>query len=87
MDIFRPEKMQSMQKKQVYVETYGCQMNMADTEKVLEIVKQDREWIIRGREECEHYWIGTGERNAGRLGDGQLHRTEPERVYGHWTLD
>ena len=39
---------------------------MADTEKVLELAKQEREWLVRGREECAHYWVGTGERNGGR---------------------
>ena len=27
---------------------------------------QEREWISRGRAECAHYWVGTGERSGGR---------------------
>jgi len=58
---------------------------MADTEKVLELVKQEREWIVRGREECAHYWVGTGERAAGR-GLGQLHLADSHQVHRFLTL-
>ena len=38
MNIFRSEKLFPMRKKQVYLETYGCQMNVADSEVVLSIM-------------------------------------------------
>jgi len=38
MNIFRSEKLFPVIKKQVYLETYGCQMNVADSEVVLSIM-------------------------------------------------
>ena len=38
MNIFHSEKLFPMIKKQVYLETYGCQMNVADSEVVLSIM-------------------------------------------------
>ena len=29
-------------------------------------IEQKREWLDRGREDCAHYWVGTGERSGGR---------------------
>jgi tRNA-2-methylthio-N6-dimethylallyladenosine synthase len=59
MDIFRPEKMQSMQKKQVYVETYGCQMNVADSEVVLSIMNDNGFGITQSPGDADVIFINT----------------------------
>ena len=41
-------KIQPMQKKLVYVETYGCQMNVADSEVVLSIMNDGGFGITEG---------------------------------------
>jgi len=59
MDIFRPEKMQSMQKKQVYVETYGCQMNVADSEVVLSIMNDNGFGITQSPGDADVIFVNT----------------------------
>ena len=59
MDIFRPEKMQSMQKKQVYVETYGCQMNVADSEVVLSIMCDNGFGITQSPGDADVIFVNT----------------------------
>ena len=59
MDIFRPEKMQSMQKKQVYVETYGCQMNVADSEVILSIMTDNGFGITQSPGDADVIFVNT----------------------------
>ena len=59
MDIFRPEKMQPMQKKQVYVETYGCQMNVADSEVVLSIMNDNGFGITQSPGDADVIFVNT----------------------------
>ena len=59
MDIFRAEKMKSMQKKQVYVETYGCQMNVADSEVVLSIMNDNGFGITQSPGNADVIFVNT----------------------------
>ena len=59
MDIFRAEKLKSMQKKQVYVETYGCQMNVADSEVVLSIMNDGGFGITQSPDNADVIFVNT----------------------------
>ena len=52
-------KMQSMQKKQVYIETYGCQMNVADTEVVLSIMSDTGFGITKNPGNADVIFVNT----------------------------
>ena len=59
MDIFGAEKIAPMEKKQVYVETYGCQMNVADSEVVLSIMNDTGFGITQSPGEADIIFINT----------------------------
>ena len=59
MNIFRAEKPKSMQKKQVYVETYGCQMNVADSEVVLSIMNDNGFGITQSPGDADVIFVNT----------------------------
>jgi tRNA-2-methylthio-N6-dimethylallyladenosine synthase len=59
MDIFRAEKLKFMQKKQVYVETYGCQMNVADSEVVLSIMNDGGFGITQSPDNADVIFVNT----------------------------
>ncbi len=59
MDIFRAEKPEYMQKKQIYVETYGCQMNVADSEVVLSIMNDGGFGITQSPDNADVIFVNT----------------------------
>lgn len=77
-------------KKKVYIETYGCQMNVADSEVVLSILKTDGYEITDDIESADVILVNTcsvrenaEERVLGRLGDFKNKKNKnPEIVVG-----
>ena len=59
MNIFRSEKLSSMRKKQVYLETYGCQMNVADSEVVLRIMSDTGFGVTQNADEADVIFVNT----------------------------
>jgi len=80
----------TMHKNNVYIETYGCQMNVADTELVLGILKNSGYGITKKAEEADVILINTcsirenaEQRIYGRLGSFKALKNEkPELVVG-----
>ncbi|MBI5214714.1 MAG: tRNA (N6-isopentenyl adenosine(37)-C2)-methylthiotransferase MiaB [Ignavibacteriae bacterium] len=78
------------QKKQVYLETYGCQMNVADSELVLGLLDKDGYDITNSISDADVILVNTcsvrenaEQRVYGRLGKfKQLKRERPEVVVG-----
>ena len=52
-------KLKLMQKKQVYVETYGCQMNVADSEVVLSIMNDNGYGITHSAGNADVIFVNT----------------------------
>jgi tRNA-2-methylthio-N6-dimethylallyladenosine synthase len=79
-----------MQKNNVYIETYGCQMNLADTEIVLGILKKQGYDVTDKPEDADVVLINTcsirdnaEQRIYGRIGNLKtLKRNKPELVLG-----
>ncbi len=77
-------------KKKVYIETYGCQMNVADTELILSILKSDGYDITDDIESADVILVNTcsvrenaEERIIGRLGDFKNKKSKkPEIIVG-----
>lgn len=59
MNIFRSEKLFPMIKKQVYLETYGCQMNVADSEVVLGIMSDTGFGITQDAANADVIFVNT----------------------------
>ncbi|MDP2209090.1 MAG: tRNA (N6-isopentenyl adenosine(37)-C2)-methylthiotransferase MiaB [Bacteroidota bacterium] len=76
--------------KKVYIETYGCQMNVADSEVVLSILKKDGYEIIEDISSADVILVNTcsvrenaEERIIGRLGEFKRHKmNNPDVVVG-----
>jgi tRNA-2-methylthio-N6-dimethylallyladenosine synthase len=79
-----------MQKNNVYIETYGCQMNLADTEIVLGILKKQGYDVTDNPEEADVVLLNTcsirenaEQRIYGRIGNLKtLKQNKPELVLG-----
>ena len=79
-----------MEKNKVYIETYGCQMNLADTEIILGILQNNGYTISKDAESADLVLLNTcsirdnaEQRIYGRLGNlKNLKETKPEMVLG-----
>ena len=79
-----------MQKSKVYIETYGCQMNLADTEIVLGILQNNGYSITREAQDADVVLVNTcsirenaEQRVYGRLGNFKnLKDSKPELIVG-----
>ncbi|MGE5400030.1 MAG: tRNA (N6-isopentenyl adenosine(37)-C2)-methylthiotransferase MiaB [Ignavibacteriales bacterium] len=79
-----------MSKNNIYIETYGCQMNLADTEIVMGILKKNGYEITKNAEDASVILLNTcsvrenaEQRIYGRLGNFKTLKTEkPELVVG-----
>src|SRR5258706_460755 len=78
------------QKRRVYVETYGCQMNLADTEVVLSLLSHDGYQLTGELSEADLVLVNTcrvreqaEKRIYGRLGEfKRLKREKPGVIVG-----
>src|ERR1043166_5734713 len=78
------------QKKQVYIETYGCQMNVADSEVVLSVLQDEGYTVTATLEEADVILVNTcsvrenaEQRVYGRLGEfKRLKKQRPELIVG-----
>src|ERR1043166_2421086 len=78
------------QKKQVYIETYGCQMNVADSEVVLSVLQDEGYTVTATLEEADVILVNTcsvrenaEQRAYGRLGEfKRLKKQRPELIVG-----
>lgn len=76
--------------KRVYVETYGCQMNVADTEVVLGLLDKDRYEVTNSPDDADVVLINTCSirenaetRVYGRLGEfKRMKRSKPDLIVG-----
>ncbi len=79
-----------MQKNKIYIETYGCQMNLADTEIVLGILNSKGYSVIRDADDADVVLLNTcsirenaEQRIYGRLGRFKnLKESKPDLVVG-----
>jgi tRNA-2-methylthio-N6-dimethylallyladenosine synthase len=79
-----------MQKSKVYIETYGCQMNLADTEIILGILQNNGYDVTKSAEDADVVLVNTcsirdnaEQRIYGRLGNFKnLKDSKPELIVG-----
>ena len=79
-----------MSKNKVYIETYGCQMNLADTEVVMGILNNKGYELTKEIDSADVVFLNTcsvrdnaEQRIHGRLGNiGTLKRNNPNLVIG-----
>ncbi|NNG27822.1 MAG: tRNA (N6-isopentenyl adenosine(37)-C2)-methylthiotransferase MiaB, partial [Ignavibacteriaceae bacterium] len=79
-----------MQKNKVYIETYGCQMNLADTEIIFGILQNNGYTISKDAESADLVLLNTcsirdnaEQRIYGRLGNlKNLKESKPEMILG-----